>query len=117
MVHVTTAAGVLALSLIAPAQAAMRGLAWATDNRWSTQIGSKPKIQWYHRQSLLHLILRPSLTPPPLSLQHRLARRPHLTTRLQRIRSSILGPRQMVTVELARVRDECEEAAAPYGVQ
>lgn len=48
MVHVTAAAGVLALSFFAPAQAAMRGLAWATDNRWATEIGSKPKIQWYH---------------------------------------------------------------------
>lgn len=48
MVHLTAAAGVLALSFIAPAQAAMRGLPWATDNRWSTVIGSKPKIQWYH---------------------------------------------------------------------
>ncbi|KIJ90749.1 hypothetical protein K443DRAFT_686551 [Laccaria amethystina LaAM-08-1] len=50
MVHFTTAAGVLTLSFIPPAQAAMRGLAWATDNRWSTQITSKPKIQWYHHR-------------------------------------------------------------------
>lgn len=64
MVHVTAAAGVLALSLFTPAQAAMRGLAWATDNRWATEIGSKPKIQWYHRQSLLHLILDHPLADP-----------------------------------------------------
>ena len=42
----------LVLSLTAPHVNAScaRGLGWATNNQYGSNIGHKPQISWYHRQ-------------------------------------------------------------------
>jgi hypothetical protein len=42
----------LALSFVVSSvdAACDRGLGWATNNQFASDIGSKPRITWYHRQ-------------------------------------------------------------------